>query len=72
VGKTGTLSLAGRMAANGQFTIVCDHGRGHVVPTDHLDEMWAFLLAHPFSPGNTAAWATTGIAGKLPSWCQVQ
>jgi len=31
-----------------------------------------FLLAHPFSPGNTAAWATTGIDGKLPAYCQVR
>ena len=33
--------------------------------------MWAFMLAHPFSPGNTAAWASSGIPGKLPDYCRV-
>jgi poly(3-hydroxybutyrate) depolymerase len=70
-GRAATLSLAGRMAANGQFTVVCDHGRGHVV-AGSTQEMWRFLLAHPFSPGNAAPWATTGIAGKLPAYCQAR
>jgi hypothetical protein len=30
------------------------------------------MLAHPFSPGNTAAWRTTGIAGLLPDYCRIQ
>ena len=71
-GKAATLSLAGRMAANGQFTVVCDHGRGHVVAGPTVQEMWAFMLAQPFSPGNTAVWAAIGIAGKLPPYCQVR
>jgi poly(3-hydroxybutyrate) depolymerase len=70
-GKAPTLSLAARMAGNGQFTVVCDHGRGHVVGASRA-EMWAFLLAHPFSPGHTAAWATAGIEGRLPASCQVR
>jgi poly(3-hydroxybutyrate) depolymerase len=71
-GKAATLSLASRMAANGQFTVVCDHGLGHVMATATVRDMWAFMLAHPFSPGNTAAWAATGIADRLPSYCQVR
>jgi poly(3-hydroxybutyrate) depolymerase len=70
-GKAATLSLAARMASNGQFTVVCDHGRGHVVGSS-TREMWGFLLAHPYSPGRTAAWATAGIAGKLPASCVVR
>ena len=70
-GRAATLSLAARMAGNGQFTVVCDHGRGHVVGASR-EEMWGFLLAHPFSPGNTATWAATGIDGKLPAYCQVR
>jgi poly(3-hydroxybutyrate) depolymerase len=70
-GKAATLSLAARMASNGQFTVVCDHGRGHVVGSS-TQEMWGFLLAQPFSPGNAAAWATTGIDSKLPAYCQVR
>jgi poly(3-hydroxybutyrate) depolymerase len=70
-GKAATLSLAGRMARNGQFTVVCDHGRGHVVAGNSVQDMWAFMLAHPFSPGATVAWAATGIAEKLPAYCQV-
>jgi len=70
-GKEATLSLARRMAANGQFTVACDHGFGHVVPGATVRDMWAFLLAHPFSPGNEAAWAAGGISGRLPDWCRV-
>jgi poly(3-hydroxybutyrate) depolymerase len=70
-GKPATLSLASRMVANDQFTIVCDHGRGHKLPGPVRD-MWDFMLAHPFSPGNTAAWAQTGIADKLPAFCEVR
>lgn len=69
-GKAATLSLAGRMSANGQFTVVCDHGRGHVIG-DTVQNMWAFMLAHPFSPGNSSVWAASGIVGKLPAHCQV-
>jgi len=70
-GKAATLSLAAHMVANDQFTVVCDHGRGHVVAGETIPDMWAFMLAHPFSPGNDAAWAANGIAGLLPSYCQV-
>jgi poly(3-hydroxybutyrate) depolymerase len=73
-GRVGTLALARRMAANTQLAIVCDHGSGHVIPgpAKTLDDMWAFMLAHPFSPGNTAAWRTTGITGLLPDYCRIQ
>jgi D-tyrosyl-tRNA(Tyr) deacylase len=45
------------MVDEGQFTVVCDHGGGHVIPgpAKTLDDMWAFMLAHAFSAGNTEA-----------------
>jgi predicted esterase len=73
-GREGTLALASRMASNGQFTVVCDHGLGHTIPGPldaTLQQMWTFMLAHPFTPGNAAAWAESGIAGKLPDFCRV-
>jgi dienelactone hydrolase len=73
-GRQGTLALASRMASNGQFAVVCDHGLGHTLPGTPdatLEQMWSFMLAHPFTPGNAAAWAETGIAGRLPEFCRV-
>lgn len=69
-GRRGTLSLAAHMTANGALAIVCDHGLGHVVPGPldaTLGQMWSFMLAHPF--GDEQAWATGGLAGRLPDWC---
>ncbi len=43
-----------------------------MVAGETVQDMWSFMLAQPFSPGNIAAWATTGIDGKLPSYCQVR
>lgn len=46
----------------------------HVVPgplDETLRDMWSFMLAHPFTPGNGAARAATGIAGRLPPYCRV-
>ncbi len=71
-GRVGTRSLAAHMAANGALAIVCDHGLGHVVPGPldaTLGQMWSFMLAHPFGPEQ--AWATGGLAGRLPDWCAV-
>lgn len=71
-GRKGTLALAAHMAENGALAIVCDQGVGHVVPGPFevaLGDMWAFLLAHPFGP--TAAWATGGLAGRLPDYCAI-
>jgi hypothetical protein len=73
-GRVGTLFLVRRMVDDGQFTAVCDHGGGHVIPgpAKTPDDMWAFMLAHPFSAGNTAAWRATGIGGLLPDYRQAR
>ncbi len=66
-GREATLGLAARMRANGQPTLVCDHGRGHVVGAS-AREMWSFLLAHPFRNDAVAA-GVPGPARARPAYC---
>jgi predicted esterase len=71
-GRRGTLALAAHMTANGALALVCDHGLGHVIPGPleaTLQQMWSFMLAHPF--GEERTWAEGGLTGRLPDWCTV-
>ena len=54
---------------NGGFAFICDHGRGHTVPTDAADAIWQFFKDHPWntSPSPYAR----GLPESFPDYCRV-
>jgi poly(3-hydroxybutyrate) depolymerase len=36
------------MVSKGRFAFLCDHGRGHTVPSDSQASVWRFLQDHPY------------------------
>jgi dienelactone hydrolase len=69
-GKTATQSLVSRLKPNGNFLVVCNHALGHTYPPtpERVDNLWRFFEAHPFMPGNQAAWQSN-LPTDLPSYC---
>ena len=55
------------LTANGHFSFLCDHGRGHTVPSDGRASAWQFLQDHPFGvhPEPYAA----ALPAGFPSYC---
>lgn len=49
------------LGANGHFAMLCNHGRGHTVPTDGRASAWQFLQDHPYGA------APEPYAGALPA-----
>lgn len=52
---------------NGQFAAICDHGDGHVIPTDARGSVWVFFQEHPF--GTDPSPYETGLPGSFPDYC---
>lgn len=55
------------LKANGHFSFICNHGKGHNIPSDARDSAWQFLQDHPFG-ARPEAYATALPAG-FPSYC---
>jgi poly(3-hydroxybutyrate) depolymerase len=36
------------LTERGYFAAICDHGRGHTIPTDARGSVWRFLQDHPY------------------------
>lgn len=55
------------LAANGHFSFLCNHGRGHTVPSDGRASAWQFLQDHPYgaSPEPYAA----ALPAGFPAYC---
>ena len=53
----------------GHFSVLCDHGHGHTVPTDGRASAWQFLADHPFgaSPEPYAA----ALPADFPAYCSL-
>ncbi|MBI4955911.1 MAG: hypothetical protein HY908_28080 [Myxococcales bacterium] len=62
-----TASYRQWLAAEGHFSVLCDHGLGHTVPSDGRAGAWRFLADHPFgaSPEPYAG----GLPAAFPSYC---
>lgn len=56
-----TEALWEELDRRGHFAAICDHGRGHRVPTDAHDSVWRFLEDHPFGA------VPSPYAGGLPA-----
>jgi poly(3-hydroxybutyrate) depolymerase len=53
----------------GGFSIDCNHGGGHMIPTGIAPSTWSFMKAHPFhvSPEPYA----TSIPATFPTYCKI-
>jgi len=62
-----TREYAELMRSRGQLAIVCDHGRGHVIPTDAATAVWQFFVDHPW--GADPSPYEAGLPASFPSYC---
>ena len=53
----------------GGFAIECDHGGGHMIPSDAGAAAWKFMQAHPFKT-NSSPYAS-GLPAAFPSYCKL-
>lgn len=52
-----------------QFGFICNHGRGHSVPTDAVGSVWQFFQDHPFgTPPDPYA---SALPQGFPSYCSL-
>ncbi|MFP2910210.1 hypothetical protein ACLESD_35260 [Pyxidicoccus sp. 3LFB2] len=56
------------LRSKNQFAMLCNHGRGHTIPTDARAAVWQFLQAHPF--GTVPSPYAGGLPSTMPSYCQ--
>jgi len=62
--------LATRVAADGGFAVLCDHGGGHCAAPPRIREaQWQLLLAHPY--GTHPSPFAAGLPGGFPTECRV-
>ncbi|MEZ4295977.1 MAG: hypothetical protein R3B70_13460 [Polyangiaceae bacterium] len=53
----------------GHFAFICDHGKGHTVPTDIRQPAWQFLQDHPF--GQQPEPYAEALPAGFPSYCSL-
>ncbi|NMO15197.1 hypothetical protein HPC49_01330 [Pyxidicoccus fallax] len=56
------------LKSKSQFAMICNHGRGHSIPTDARAAVWQFFQAHPF--GTVPSPYAGGLPSTMPSYCQ--
>jgi poly(3-hydroxybutyrate) depolymerase len=56
----------GELAGHQHFAAICDHGRGHAIPTDARTSVRDFFAAHPY--GATSPYSG-GLPATFPSYC---
>ncbi len=56
------------LESKGHFTLFCNHGKGHVVPTDAQSSVIAFLDAHPY--GTNPSPFDSGLPSGFVSYCE--
>ena len=56
------------LKSKSQFAMICNHGRGHAIPTDARAAVWQFLQAHPF--GTVPSPYAGGLPSTMPTYCQ--
>jgi hypothetical protein len=65
--KAASIAYQARLAANGHFARICDHGNGHKIPLDAAPSVAAFFTANPFG-----AWPSpfaSGLPASFPAYC---
>ena len=66
---TATQNLRTVLANRGDFSIVCDHGMGHTVPSAAIASAWRFLDDHPYGM-HPAAYEAEGLPDGFYAPCQ--
>jgi predicted esterase len=57
------------LAADGHFSFLCDHGKGHTIPSDGRASAWQFLQDHPF--GTRPEPYQQGLPAGFPAYCSL-
>jgi predicted esterase len=64
-----SLDMRKRLDANGQFSVLCDHGMGHIVPVEAAKAGWRFLQDHPY--GTVPSPYENGLPDAFPAYCSL-
>lgn len=55
---------------NGQKVILCNHRKGHRIPTENQAYTLDFLLSHPFGASEQSGRQSCGLPAGAPSYCK--
>jgi len=59
-----------RLTDDGHFAFMCDHGKGHSIPTDAVQSVWKFFQDHPY--GTDPSPYETGLPDGFPDYCELE
>jgi len=62
-----SLKYHDELQADGHFSFLCNHNKGHTLPSDGRASAWQFLLDHPF--GTRPDPYENGLPAGFPSYC---
>jgi hypothetical protein len=67
--QSASLNYRSILQSAGHFSALCDHGRGHMIPTDAAPSVWKFFQANGFGvyPSPYAG----GLPSGFPSYCSI-
>lgn len=64
-----TVRYAADVRAMGNFSAICDHGKGHSIPRDAAPSLLTFFAAHPF--GTLPSPYAGGLPASFPTYCKL-
>ncbi|WP_225414223.1 hypothetical protein [Stigmatella hybrida] len=67
--QTASQNYAADLKAKSQFSMICNHGNGHTIPTAARAAVWQFLQAHPY--GTVPSPYAGGLPASMPAYCQL-
>lgn len=56
------------MVKKDHFAFICDHQSGHIIPRTQLDNVWTFLMDHPFAKPSPYK---EGLPAAFPDYCKL-
>lgn len=65
--KTASECYENLLTANGNFAFICDHGKGHTIPTGIQDDVWQFFQDHRY--GFDPSIYESGLPSDFPDYC---
>lgn len=57
------------LRGNGNYTLLCNHGGGHAIPSAGPAAAWRFFQDHPYRT-SPSPYVASGVPASLPSYCQ--
>ena len=64
-----SVRYAADVRAMGNFSAICDHGKGHSIPRDAAPSLLTFFAAHPF--GTRPSPYAGGLPASFPTYCKL-